>query len=105
MKEIIFIRNNIRKWQDVENIANDPSAYSPDDLADAYTDTTADLAFAYTHYPNSRITLYLNNLCVALHNGIYRNKKEKWSRLITFWTRRCPTRCLRQGDCCWLPSP
>lgn len=90
MKEIIFIRNNIRKWQDVENIANDPSAYSPDDLADAYTDTTADLAFAYTHYPNSRITLYLNNLCVALHNGIYRNKKEKWSRLITFWTQEVP---------------
>ena len=90
MKEIIFIRNNIRKWQDVESIANDPSAYSPDDLADAYTDTTADLAFAYTHYPNSRITLYLNNLCVALHNGIYRNKKEKWSRLITFWTQEVP---------------
>ena len=51
MKEIIFIRNNIRKWQDVESIANDPSAYSPDDLADAYTDTTADLALPIPTIP------------------------------------------------------
>ena len=90
MKEIIFIKNNIKKWQDVESIANDPSAYSPDDVADAYTDTAADLAFAYTNYPSSRITLYLNNLCVALHNAIYRNKRERWSRIVTFWTREVP---------------
>ena len=58
----------------------------PDQLADAYTELTADLAFAQTHYPRSRITIYLNNLASALHNEIYRNKREKWGRLITFWT-------------------
>lgn len=49
----------------------------PDQLADAYTDLTADLAFAQTHFPTSRITIYLNNLASALHNEIYRNKREK----------------------------
>lgn len=63
---------------------------SPDQLADVYTDLTADLAFAQTHFPTSRITIYLNNLASALHNEIYRNKREKWSRIITFWTREVP---------------
>ena len=30
------------------------------------------------------------NLASALHNEIYRNKREKWSRIITFWTREVP---------------
>lgn len=63
---------------------------SPDRLADVYTDLTADLAFAQTHFPTSRITIYLNNLASALHNKIYRNKREKWSRVITFWTKEIP---------------
>ena len=50
-------------------------------------DLTADLAFAQTHFPTSRITIYLNNLVSALHNEIYRNKREKWTRIITFWTQ------------------
>ena len=62
----------------------------PDQLADAYTELTADLAFAQTHYPRSRITIYLNNLASALHNEIYRNKREKWGRLITFWAQEVP---------------
>lgn len=62
----------------------------PDQLADAYTDLTADLAFAQTHFPTSRITIYLNNLASALHNEIYRNKREKWTRIITFWTQEVP---------------
>ena len=61
-----------------------------DELADAYMELTADLAFAQTHFPASRITIYLNNLASALHNRIYRNKREKWSRIVTYWTREVP---------------
>ena len=90
MKEFAFIRNNIDKWQRAEIIIDDAASQTPDVLADTYTDLTSDLAFAQTHYPNSRITLYLNNLASSLHNSIYRNKREKWSRLITFWTQEIP---------------
>ena len=62
----------------------------PDRLAEAYIDLTADLAFAQTHYPHSRITIYLNNLSSSLHNELYRNKREKWSRVLTFWTQEVP---------------
>ena len=90
MKELTFIRDNIDKWQKAEGVAENAMAQSPDQLADVYTDITTDLAFAQTHYPESRITIYLNNLSQALHGEIYRNKREKWSRIITFWTHEVP---------------
>lgn len=90
MKELTFIRNNIDKWQQAEDMAKDAMAELPDRLEEVYTTITSDLAFAQTHYPTSRITLYLNNLASTLHNEIYRNKREKWSRIITFWTHEVP---------------
>ncbi|MBR5655593.1 MAG: stage II sporulation protein M [Prevotella sp.] len=90
MKEITFIRNNFDKWRHLEEMLADVDGQSPADLADMYVDLTADLAFAQSHYPKSRITLYLNNLSSTLHNEIYKNKHEKWSRLLTFWTREVP---------------
>lgn len=90
MKEVVFIRRNIEKWRETERIVEAASEQTPDCLADAYTELTADLAFAQTHYPHSRITIYLNNLSFALHNTIYRNKKEKWTRIFTFWTNEVP---------------
>ena len=92
MKEVTFIRRNIEKWKETEKVVERAASLSPDQLADAYTDLTADLAFAQTHFPTSRITIYLNNLASALHNEIYRNKREKWTRIITFWTQEVP-RC------------
>lgn len=90
MKEVTFIRRNIEKWKATEKVVEQAAKLSPDQLADAYTDLTADLSFAQTHFPNSRITIYLNNLASALHNTIYRNKREKWSRIITFWSQEVP---------------
>ena len=71
-------------------MAKDAMAELPDRLEEVYTTITSDLAFAQTHYPTSRITVYLNNLASTLHNEIYRNKREKWSRIITFWTHEVP---------------
>ena len=90
MKEVTFIRQNIDKWKDTEKVVEQAKRLSPDQLADVYSDLTADLAFAQTHFPNSRITIYLNNLASSLHNEIYRNKREKCTRIITFWTREVP---------------
>lgn len=90
MNELSFIQKNIEKWEHVEIMAQDLSEETPDDIADAYTEITSDLAFAYTHFPSARITLYLNNLAAVLHNAIYRNKREKRSRMLTFWTREVP---------------
>ena len=90
MNELTFIQRNIDKWERVEIMTRDLAQETPDDIADAYTDITADLAYAYTHYPAARVTLYLNNLAAVLHNAIYVNKREKRSRVVTFWTREVP---------------
>ena len=94
MKEVTFIRQNIDRWRGYEAVAEAAEA-SPADVADAYLDVTSDLSFAQTHYPQSRIRLYLNNLAAALHGRIYRNKGERWSRLRTFWSEEVP-------DVMWL---
>lgn len=90
MKEVTFIRRNIDKWKETEKVVEQADELSPDRLADAYTELTADLSFSQTHYPVSRITIYLNNLASTLHNIIYRNKCENRARIITFWTREVP---------------
>jgi len=89
MKEVTFIRQNLDKWRGYETTV-ESTLSTPDELADAYIDITSDLAFSQTHYPKSRITLYLNNLASAIHQRIYRNKRERWSRIVTFWTREMP---------------
>lgn len=90
MKEIVFIRQNIDKWKEVEHRLDTIETVSPEALATLYFDITADLAFAQTNYPGSKITRYLNDMAHTLHTHIYRNKREPWSRLITFWTQEVP---------------
>ena len=51
MKEVTFIRRNIEKWKETEKVVERAASLSPDQLADTYTDLTADLAFAQTHFP------------------------------------------------------
>lgn len=74
----------------MENVVDNVDKAAPDDIAEAYTELTGDLAFAQTHYPEKRVTLYLNALCAQLHNAIYQTRREKWSRLWKFWAREVP---------------
>ena len=90
MKEVFFIRHNIEKWKSLEKLVDSISTHNPAELADAYTELSTDLSFSRSHYPKSRITIYLNNLASALHNQLYKNKKENHSRIITFWTKEIP---------------
>lgn len=90
MKEVTFIRQNIEKWREMEHLVETASSQSSDRLCDIYIELTSDLAFSQTHFPRSRITIYLNNLASALHRELYRTRKEKWSRIITFWGREVP---------------
>ena len=90
MKEVSFIRQNIEKWKSLEKTVDEAALHNPGELADAYTEITTDLSFSRSHYPESRITIYLNNLASALHNLLYKNKRENYSRIITFWTQEIP---------------
>ena len=90
MKEVTFIRQNISKWRGAEIVVETADDAAATELADTYIDVTSDLSYAQTHYPESKITRYLNNLASALHNEIYRSHRYRWSRLLTFWTDDVP---------------
>lgn len=90
MKESVFIKQNIARWRDYQRRLENPSGETPDALAQMYTELTSDLAFSRTHFPDAIITSMLNGMTLKLHNMIYSGHHEKWSRLLTFWTREVP---------------
>lgn len=90
MRESQFIRQNREKWKEFEAIVNTDQRTHPDQLADLYIKLTDDLAYARSYFPKSQTTTYLNGLAGRLHQTIYRNKREKSNRLITFWTTELP---------------
>jgi uncharacterized membrane protein SpoIIM required for sporulation len=86
MREALFVKQNSAKWKVYETTP----ASGPDELAERFMNITDDLAYAKTYYPQSKTTLYLNGLASGFHQSIYKNRKEKGSRFITFWKTELP---------------
>lgn len=86
MREAAFIKKNKLKWKSFET----QKPAGPDELADRFIELTDDLAYARTFYPESDTTSYLNALAGQSHQSIYKNKKVKQSRFITFWKYEFP---------------
>ena len=86
MREALFIKKNAKKWQEYEHQKTD----DPDETANRFTSLVDDLAYAKTFYPQSKVTRLINGLAVSIYQTIYQNKKEKYSRLISFWKYELP---------------
>jgi uncharacterized membrane protein SpoIIM required for sporulation len=86
MREALFIKQNSQRWKIYES----QKVTGPDELAESFISITDDLAYAKTFYPKSNTTKYLNGLAAAFHQSIYKNKREKTSRFITFWKYELP---------------
>lgn len=85
MREGQFIKRNKDRWKEYERATDDP-----DELAKQFTYLVDDLSYAKTFYPFGNTVKYLNSLGANIYLSIYRNKKEKSNRLITFWTEEVP---------------
>jgi len=59
-------------------------------MAGQFTELVNDLGYSKTFYPQSKVTQYLNGLASRIYLGIYRNKKEQVSRIISFWKKELP---------------
>lgn len=86
MREGQFIKKYKERW---DEYAQQPSS-DPDELAKRFTYLVDDLAFAKTFYPTSNTTKYINGLAAKIYLDIYKNKKEKSHRFITYWTIELP---------------
>lgn len=88
MREAQFLKQNAEKWKQYE--AEILQHQHPDLLADRFVELTDDLSYARTFYPGSSTTRYLNGLTGLFHQKIYKNKKEKTARVISFWMYELP---------------
>jgi len=86
MREALFIKKNAQKWQEYEHFQTD----DPDEMANRFTTLVDDLAYAKTFYPHSKVTKLINGHAVSIYQSIYQNKKEKYTRLISFWKTELP---------------
>jgi uncharacterized membrane protein SpoIIM required for sporulation len=90
VKEITFLKQNAEKWQQFESLISAKGGSDPDLMADLFIQLTDDLSYSKTHYPKAKTTQYLNAVAARIHQEIYKNKKEKKSRIITFWKYELP---------------
>jgi uncharacterized membrane protein SpoIIM required for sporulation len=90
LKEITFLKQNAGKWQQFETLITNKKGTDPDLMADLFIQITDDLSYSKTNYPKSKTTQYLNSIAAKVHQEIYKNKKEKSNRLLTFWKYELP---------------
>lgn len=91
MKEYIFVKQNKEKWIKYEKKISHLSSLSTQQISDIYQDLTADLAYAQGHYPGARVTAYLNNLALMLHEYVCKPKKHDFRSIIKFFTEYVPS--------------
>jgi uncharacterized membrane protein SpoIIM required for sporulation len=90
MKEVHFLKKHQESWKSLEELLAKPGKKNPDQLSELYIQLTDDLSYSRTYFPDSKTTQYLNGLSAALHQEIYRNKREKSNRIIEFWKTELP---------------
>ena len=86
MREAMFIKKNAEKWKTYQQ----EETKDPDEAAERFITLMDDLAYAKTFYPRSKATKWINGLAAGVYQNIYRNKKEKYSRIFTFWKYELP---------------
>jgi uncharacterized membrane protein SpoIIM required for sporulation len=90
MREVAFVNQNADKWKQFEHLLKNKDIHNPDEIATSYIQVIDDLSYARTFYPQSKTYSYLNELSARAHHTIYKNKKEKKNRLVTFWKYELP---------------
>jgi len=86
MREALFIKKNVQKWNEYQYLQTE----DPDQMADRFITLLDDLSYAKTFYPHSKVTQWINSLAVSIYQTIYQNKKQRFSRLLTFWQYELP---------------
>ncbi|MCX8081442.1 MAG: stage II sporulation protein M [Bacteroidia bacterium] len=75
MRRIVFLKYNKDKWKNYENVLANHKNANPVELTHMLIDITEDLGYAQTHYPDTDVERYVNNLASRIHQSIYKNKR------------------------------
>jgi uncharacterized membrane protein SpoIIM required for sporulation len=86
MREARFIKKNVEKWTEYQHSETN----DPDEMADRFVTLLDDLSYAKTFYPQSKATRWINGIAASIYQNIYQNKKEKYSRIWSFFRYELP---------------
>jgi uncharacterized membrane protein SpoIIM required for sporulation len=86
MREAMFIKKNAEKWKEYQELPTD----DPDTQAERFITLLDDLAYSKTFYPQSKVTRWINAIAASIYQSIYRNKKEKYTRIGRFFKQDLP---------------
>jgi uncharacterized membrane protein SpoIIM required for sporulation len=86
MREARFIKKNVDKWNQYQH----SETQDPDEMADRFITLLDDLSYAKTFYPHSKVTRWINGIAAGIYLSIYRNRKQKYSRIWRFWKYELP---------------
>ena len=86
MGEGMFIKKNVDKWNEYQHAQTE----DPDETAERFITLVDDLSYAKTFYPKSKVTRWINGIAADIYQNIYRNKKEKYTRVFSFWKYELP---------------
>jgi len=90
VREVVFSKENSKRWQETEKILKSRSGTDPNILASLFIQLNDDLAYSQTYYPNSKTTRYLNQLTLKAHQKLYIQKKETSNRIYQFFRYEYP---------------
>ena len=82
----MFIKKNAEKWKAYQHQQTE----NPDETAERFITLIDDLSYAKTFYPKSKVTRWINGIAATIYQSIYKNKKEKYSRIFQFWKYELP---------------
>lgn len=86
MREAMFIKKNAEKWKTYQH----EETVSPDETAERFLTLIDDLSYSKTFYPKSKATRWINGIAASIYQSIYKNRKEKYSRIFQFWKYELP---------------
>ena len=86
MREGMFIKKNVDKWNEYQHSETD----NPDETAERFITLVDDLSYAKTFYPQSKVTRWINGITAGIYQDIYKNRKEKYTRIFLFWKYELP---------------
>lgn len=90
MTEERFISQNKYYWDKYQNMLDEWKVYSPNELGQAYLCVCSDLAYAQSHYPNTKVCKSLNALALQFHHILYRRQPQRWGELLHFFRYTVP---------------
>ena len=89
MKETNFIEQNKHKWNEFENELKSDSK-NPEKLNRLFIETTDDLSFSRTYYPNRSVRVYLNDRAQQIFQRIYKTRTDRKKNFRSFWRLNLP---------------